>query len=371
MNILVLGNDGYIGHALTLRLLAQGHSVTGGDDFSRRVNVYKMGSHSATRIHDTTTRVVTYDKYGLYRGKSIDISRNYYRLVRIIEEDGIDTVVNLAQQPSAPFSHASRETAEDTTTNNLIGTLNILHAIRDTNPNIHLIQIGSMGEYDHTIGVDIEEGEFQFEHKGKVSKPSIFPRRPGSWYHASKVAATYYIDCACRWWGLRATDIMQGVVYGAWTPEIEETGSYTRLDTDEAFGTVVHRFVVQSLIGKPMTVYGHGNHSRGFLALNDSIQCLELAINNKPDKGVYNTWNQLDTTHSINDIADMVGGRVRNVKTPRGEITGAHYYNPITDKLKDLGFQPTRTMEEEIQYMKSILDLVYISDLAPEPEIKW
>ncbi|GAF90417.1 unnamed protein product, partial [marine sediment metagenome] len=172
----------------------------------------------------------------------------YEKLKEVFLVHKPDIVVNLAQQPSAPFSHKSRIHAVHTTRGNLIGTINMLYAIKETNPEVRLIQIGSMGEYNPAVGISIPEGKFDFAYKNGVIRDAIFPRAPGSVYHASKVASTYYIDCACKWWGLSATDIMQGVVFGNWTPEIEKTELHTRLDSDEAFGTVVNRFIIQALL---------------------------------------------------------------------------------------------------------------------------
>jgi UDP-sulfoquinovose synthase len=213
----------------------------------------------------------------------------------------------------------------------------------------HLIHIGTMGEYDPAVGVKIPEGTFKFWHRFKRSKTSIFPRRPGSFYHASKVAATYYIDLACRAWNLKATDIMQGVVFGNWTPEIEEYQSHTRLDSDEAFGTVANRFLVQAFIEHPLTIYGKGHHKRGFLSLYDSTQCLNIALNNPPKSGAYRTWNQLFSVYTINQVADLVidaaeyfGIRATKqyIPSPRKETTHSHYYNPDVKILRKLGYIP-------------------------------
>lgn len=362
--ILVLGCDGYIGHAMTLKLLKEGYSVIGVDDLRRREAVREMKSFSATKIKTMAEKEKQFSKLGDFSFHCFELESNYELLKDIMSSSDISAIVNLAQQPSAPYSHKSIEHTHRTTTGNLLGTVNVLYAMRDAAPNAHLIQIGSMGEYDPAVNVDIPEGLFEFEYKGRGASVSIFPRRPGSWYHASKVASTYYIDCACRWWGIRATDIMQGVVYGGWTPEIAENGLYSRLDSDEAFGTVVHRFLIQAIIGESMTVYGKGLHKRGFLALNDSVQCLMLALENPPSEGEYNTWNQLDTVHSMNDIV----GNVRKIAnefdinpkkifmdSPRKEAVGDHYYNPIVDKLKDLGFKPTRNMRDELRFLFELL----------------
>ncbi len=375
--IFVIGSDGYIGHALTLKLLHEGHRVVGADDFRRRDAVKEMGSFSAVNIQSPKDRLEVFgDNFEFY---NISMEKDYGELCDILTNYKPMAVVNLAQQPSAPYSHKSVNHARKTIIDNSAGTLNILWAMKECCQDTHLIQIGSMGEYDPTDSVRIPEGVFDFG-----SGSAIYPRRPGSWYHASKVASTYYIDCACRWWGLKATDIMQGIVYGGWTPEIEETQSYTRLDSDEAFGTVVHRFVVQSLLGYPITIYGQGLHKRGFLSINDSVQCLTLAIENPPKDENYRTWNQLDVSYSINDIADVVieisdryniAVEKKYIKSPRAESIDDHYYRPIVKKLKDLGFKATRSLEDEISFLFSILvdNKDSIKDLSNVviPKITW
>lgn len=221
----------------------------------------------------------------------------------------------------------------------------------------------------------------------EVPNNIIYVRRNGKsvWCGNSKVASTYYIDCACRFYSIRATDIMQGVVYGAWTPEIEETGLNTRFDSDECFGTVFNRFIVQAAIGHPLTIFGKGEHSRGFLSLNDSVQCLMLAIENYPNNGEYRTWNQLDEPLSMNELADKViyiankfGIKAEkiHIESPRSESTDDFYYNPVVDKLKKLGFKPTRTIEDEgcyvIDKLKNLknIDLKKLNNVVI-PKITW
>jgi len=383
--ILVLGCDGYIGHALVMRLLNKGYDVVGVDDFRRRRSVKEMESFSATKIKKMVEKEEVFKSIGNFEfySFSLEEENEYDRLKEIISEDFF-AIVNLAQQPSAPYSQISLGHAHSTVIGNLMSTINILYAMRETSSKAQLVQIGTMGEYDPAVNVDIPEGIFDFDYKGRTAKTSIFPRRPGSIYHASKVASTYYIDCACRWWDIKATDIMQGVVYGGWTPEIEKHGLYSRLDSDEAFGTVVHRFVIQALIGSPLTVFGKGLHSRGFLAINDCVQCLMLAIENIPADGEYRTWNQLDVVHSMNDIV----GKVRTVakefgmkiskdfiKSPRAEAVDDHYYNPVVNKLKKLGFKPTRNLIDEIRFLFNVLidnvDELMALEHVVIPKIMW
>jgi len=381
--ILLLGADGYIGTALTLRLLSNGYRVIGVDSEVRRHNVKSMGSFSAIPIDMPLERKKKYEEIGEYEYYPFN-TRDYSRLRFLIEYHRPHTIVNLAQQPSAPFSHRSLVDATDTIIGNEIGIINILEAIRTTDTDIPLITIGSMGEYDQSMGVDIEEGVFDFHHNGRVAKNVIYPRRAPSIYHSSKIASTYLVDLASRSYGVRATDIMQGIVYGNWTDEIEYYGINTRLDSDEAFGTVINRFIVQAVLGHPLTVYGEGEQQRGFLALNDSIQCLMLAIENPPEPGEYRTWNQLDTPYSIKDVAetirDIVNTNFKNIKcgirhidTPRAENTSKVYYNAKVDKLNKLGFSPTRTIEDEIKYIIPKLmglDLTGLADVVL-PRIVW
>lgn len=379
--VLLLGSEGYIGHALKLKLLNEDYKVICIDNYSRNKAVEELNSFSATPVNqyrNLRTKGLFNDNY-IFTEADI----NDYNIVKnLVKDYSPDTIVNLAQQPSAAYSHISIGHILKSTNNNINGTINCLYAIKELNRDIHLIQIGSMGEYDQSMGVDIEEGVFDFNHKNRVAKNVIYPRRAPSFYHCSKIASTYYIDLAVRCWGIGVTDIMQGVVYGNWTPEIEETNLHTRLDSDEAFGTVINRFIIQALIGSPLTVFGNGLHRRGFLALNDSIQCLMIAIENRPKQGEYRTWNQLDEPFRMIELANKVKDvfnkkgydvSIEHIDSPRVECTDDFYYNPMTEKLKNLGFEPTRNIEEEIEYDIEILknqNLEKLKDVVV-PKIMW
>ena len=380
--VFVIGSDGYIGNALTQRLLFEGYKVVGIDNFQKYRDVKEMKTFSALELKSNAEKVSAFKDIGNFEFYELSIDKAYKYFCQLVTEYQPSTIVNLAQNPSAPFSLKSREHAIEVTNNNINGTLNMLYAIKEYDPECHLIQIGSMGEYNPAMGIPIPEGKFDMTYKGKIIKNVIFPREPGSFYHASKVASTYYIDCACKWWGLRATDIMQGVVYGNWTFEIEKTGINSPLWSDEAFGTVVNRFIVQTIIGYPMSVYGSGDHSRGFLSLNDSVQCLMLAIKNPP-KG-YNTWNQLDTVYTMNQLVNEIGEAangldiewdVMYIESPRAESTSWFEYNPIVDKLKNLGFSHTRELKEESKWVMNELlkvkDSLYPLAEGVVPKITW
>lgn len=356
--ILLLGADGYIGYPLALRLVSKGAFVIGVDNGHRRKCVKKMGSVSATDISSLREREEIFRSLGDYH--PYDVDANSSVVTNIIKSRKPDTIINLAHNPSAPWSMISKEVAEDVLSNNILNTNSILWDIHQFCPDAHYITIGSTGEYCHTLNVDIEEGYFTFQHKGRESKRCLFPREGNSIYHCSKVASTYLIDYLTRIWNLRCTDIMQSIVFGLYTPECNLVNDWTRLDTDDAFGTALNRFLVQAMIGEPMTMYGHGKHQRAFLSLNDSVQALEIAVNNPAKEGEVQTWNQLSEWHSIEYVTEVVkkiipSATVESIPSPRKEFTGGHYYKYVTDVLTNLGYKPTRTMEEEIDYMIRVL----------------
>jgi UDP-sulfoquinovose synthase len=374
--IFVIGSDGYIGNAVVQRLLFKGFNVIGFDNFSRRNFVHKQNSKSAIKHLEPVEKIKKLKNYGFYKFQAIDIAKDIKKFNKIIEKEKPQTIINLAHMPSGPWSMIDEDHSSFSLMNNIIGTNTVLWAIKEFCPNCHFITIGTTGEYDHYNNIDIEEGYFSIEWNGRQSKEMIFPRRPGSVYHCSKVSSTYLIDFLTRSWGLYCTDIMQSVVFGSYTDEINETKIYSRFDTDECFGTVLNRFICQAKSKTPLTIYGKGEHKRGFLSLNDCIQALEIAVNNRPKQGKVRVWNQLSEWHSMNNIAKMVQKvgyekgydvKTKKIKTPRNEITDDHYYLYKTDILKSLGYKPTRTIEQEIRYCFDIVEEQKFID----PKIKW
>ena len=365
MRVLISGTDGYIGWPLAQHLLARGDTVAGFDSLARRKNVSEMGSHSAIPILEFEERCrVLAEEYG-HRARNMregDICDPDF-VDSVVSEFEPDAVVHLAEQPSAPYSMIDHRHNVYTQHNNVIGTLNLLHSIRKHAPHAHLVKLGTMGEYGYDTGMDIPEGFYEMEFRGKKARVP-YPRMAGSWYHWTKVHDSNNVMFACRLWGIRSTDIMQGIVYGTRTDRMTDETHATRFDFDEAFGTSLNRFCAQAVIGHPLTVHGKGGQTRGFLALNDSLQCITLLLDNPPDQGQYRVVNQFDEQYSVLELANKVArvGRsmgldvtIKSKSNPRRE-SESHYYKADHDILRSLGFRGTRQIDDEIRRM--LQDLV-------------
>jgi UDP-sulfoquinovose synthase len=364
MRILILGGDGYLGWPTAMRFSARGHEVSVVDNFSRRRWHLKHSTGSLTPIRSLEDRLEAWRELtGRDIRKFVGSMEDGAFVSRVIEETAPEAVVHYAEQASAPYSMKSRETAVETQYTNVIGTLNLLFAIRDRVPDCHLVKLGTMGEYG-TPNIDIEEGFIEIEHNGR-SDVLPFPKQPGSLYHLSKVHDSHNIHFACRIWGLRATDLNQGVVYGIETEEsADDERLITRFDYDEYFGTVLNRFCVQAVIGHPLTVYGEGGQTRGFLNIRDTLQCVELAVENPARLGEYRVFNQFTEQFSVADLAALVARsaadigievEVRSFPNPRVEAE-SHYYNATHTKLYDLGLRPRLLGEELVLSMLRTID---------------
>jgi UDP-sulfoquinovose synthase len=362
MKVMVLGGDGYCGWATALYLSAQGHNVSIVDNYVRRQWDHELGAQTLTPILPLSDRLRTWARL---TGKVIDLFvgdvMDYDFLVSAVKQFEPDTIIHFAEQRSAPYSMIDRKHAVFTQSNNVIGTLNVLFAIREIQPDCHLIKLGTMGEYG-TPNIDIEEGYIQIEHNGRRDVLP-YPKQPGSFYHLSKVHDSHNMMFACKIWGLRATDLNQGIVYGTMTDEIAmDEALINRLDYDEVFGTVLNRFCVQAAIGQPLTVYGKGGQTRGFLDIRDTVRCIELACLNPAAKGECRVYNQFTEQFSVLDIAAKVrdAGKdlgikveVDHIPDPRVEAE-QHYYNAKHSKLLDLGLQPHYLSESLLDSLMNI-----------------
>jgi len=348
MKVLVIGGDGYCGWATALHLANKGYEVGVLDSLIRRHWDNELGVATLTPIAPIQQRI---SKWQAVSGQKIELFvgdiTNYEFLQGVFRSFTPDALVHFGEQRSAPFSMIDREHAVLTQVNNVVGTLNLLYAIKEHNPDCHLVKLGTMGEYG-TPNIDIEEGYITIEHNGR--KDTLpYPKQPGSFYHLSKVHDSHNIHFACRTWGLRATDLNQGVVYGVLT---EETGTdemlINRLDYDGVFGTALNRFCIQAAIGHPLTVYGSGGQTRSFLDIRDTVRCIELAIATPAEAGKMRVFNQFTELFSIRDLAmsvqkagETLGVKVtvQNIDNPRVEAE-EHYFNAKNTNLLDLGLQP-------------------------------
>jgi len=348
MRVLVIGGDGYCGWATALHLSNKGYDVGILDSLVRRFWDAQLGAETLTPIASIQQRI---QRWYELTGKKIDLFigdiNDYSFLSQSLRRFEPDSIVHFGEQRSAPFSMIDREHAVLTQANNVIGNLNLLYAMKEDFPDAHLVKLGTMGEYG-TPNIDIEEGYITIEHNGR--KDTLpYPKQPGSFYHLSKVHDSHNIHFACKIWGLRATDLNQGIVYGVLTEEtgLDET-LINRLDYDGVFGTALNRFCIQAAIGHPLTVYGKGGQTRGLLDIRDTVRCIELAIANPADPGQFRVFNQFTELFSIGDLANMVqkaGGalglkvEVNHLENPRVELE-EHYFNAKNTKLLDLGLQP-------------------------------
>src|SRR3984885_6068976 len=378
MQILVLGGDGYLGWPTALHLSALGHEVAVNDNFARRQYDEEMGVESLVPIATLEERVAAWAEVG---GKTIksyvgDLCDAAF-VHEMVGDFRPDTIVHFGEQRAAPYSMIDQAHCVYTQTNNIVGTLNVMYAIADIDRDIHLVKLGTMGEYG-TPNIDIEEGWLELEHNGRKDRV-LYPKRPGSFYHLSKVHDSHNIEFACRIWDLRATNLNQGVVYGQQTAEtLRDERLATRFDYDAVFGTVLNRFAIQAVIGHPLTVYGSGGQTRGMIDIRDTVRCIQLACENPANRGEFRVFNQITEWMSVKDIAETVARAypgdvtIENVDNPRVEAP-EHYYNVKHTALIELGLEPHLLSDTLIE---SLFDVTkrYAHRVRLEalrPTVKW
>ncbi|HTU32614.1 MAG TPA: UDP-sulfoquinovose synthase [Candidatus Acidoferrum sp.] len=362
MRIIVLGGDGYCGWATALYLSQRGNTVAIADNFARRQWDHELGAQTLTPIRPLSERLQVWNRL---TGKTIesfvgDVT-DYEFLSSIFRAFEPEAIVHFAEQRSAPYSMIDRKHAVFSQVNNVVGTLNVLFAIREFDPDCHLVKLGTMGEYG-TPNIDIEEGYITIEHNGRKDVLP-YPKQPGSFYHLSKVHDSHNIMFTCRIWNLRATDLNQGVVYGTVTDETSlDEALINRFDYDDVFGTVLNRFCVQAAIGQPLTVYGKGGQTRGFLDIRDTVRCIEIACQNPASRGECRVYNQFTEQFSVLELAKktQAAGKklgldveVDHLPDPRVEEE-SHYYNAKHSKLIDLGLQPHYLSESLLDSLMNI-----------------
>lgn len=381
MRVLVAGGDGFCGWPTALYLSAQGHEVFIADNYSRRGWDAELGTNSLTTISDLPTRLARWkETSGREIGYAAGDLRDERYVYEIVDRFRPDAFVHFAEQRSAPYSMIDRSHAVFTQVNNVVGNLNIMYAIGEIVPDCHLIKLGTMGEYG-TPNIDIEEGYITIEHNGRTDTLP-YPKQPGSFYHLSKVHDSHNIHFACKIWGLRATDLNQGVVYNV---ETEETASdpvlANRYDYDGIFGTVLNRFCAQVASGNDMTVYGSGGQTRGFIDIRDTVRCIELAANNPAERGEFRVFNQFTEQWSVLGLGQLVEKVARtldlepnlvHLENPRVEKE-EHYYKAANTRLIDLGLKPHLLDEETVEKLLLVAmenrDRIHPETFAPQ--VNW
>lgn len=348
MRILILGGDGYLGWPTAMHFAARGHEVTVYDNYLRRRIALETDSEPLVSLLPLPERA---SRFEAETGKRIRVVLGdcceQEQLLQTVRETAPEVIVHYAEQPSGPYSMADRRAARLTFENNLGATFNVIWAVLEAAPGCHIVKLGTMGEYG-TPNIDIEEGWIDIQHKGRTQK-FLYPRQAGSLYHTTKVLDTDLLWFYVRLYGLQVTDLMQGPVYGQSTPEMDlHPELATAFNYDDIFGTVVNRFVTQAVAGVPLTVYGKGGQTRGYLNIKDTLQCIELAANSPPGAGQLRVLNQFTERFSVNQLAERVKSvgdkmglsvEIRPVDNPRKEAED-HYYNPVHSGLLDLGLQP-------------------------------
>ena len=360
MRIIVLGGDGYLGWPTAMHFAARGHEVWTLDNYLRRQIALETCSEPLIPTPNLVDRAQI---FAAHTGHQIRVTigdcTDYATVARLFEAVQPDAVVHYAEQPSAPFSMLGYDSARRTLRNNLEATFNTIWACLEHAPACHIIKLGTMGEYG-TPDIDIEEGWLEIEHKGRRDR-FLYPRAAGSLYHTTKVLDTDLLWFYVRTYSLRVTDLMQGPVYGLATAESEiDERLVPNFHYDDIFGTVVNRFLVQAVAGVPLTVYGGGGQTRGYLNLNDTLQCVELAAQNPPAGGEMRILNQFTETFTVSELAQRVADagratglgeiRIQSIPNPRKERE-QHYYNPAHTGLIKLGLEPNFMTDEVLAAM--------------------
>lgn len=381
MRVLILGGDGYLGWPTAMHFSMRDNEVCVVDNYLRRQTALEKDSEPLFHTPNLHERANIFKEK---TGKSIDVvigdCVDYYFLLTQIKEFKPEVIIHYAEQPSAPYSMADYASARLTFDNNLGATFSLIWAVLEAAPDCHIVKLGTMGEYG-TPNIDIEEGWLEIDHKGRKDK-FLYPRQAGSLYHTTKVLDTDLLWFYVRTYGLQVTDLMQGPVYGLRT---NETAIDDRLATffhyDDIFGTVLNRFVTQAIAGVPLTVYGKGGQTRGYLNIIDTLQCVELAVKNPPGKGQFSVLNQFTEQFTVLELAERVHSvgktigydvKINSVENPRKEAEN-HYYNAAHSGLIELGLEPNLLTDDVIADMLEMV--IKFKDNIDHnkilPRVKW
>lgn len=381
LRVLVLGADGYLGWATCMDLAARGHTVAGLDNYFRRDAARDLDLPPLLWPPHLPERARLWKKK---TGQDIPVyvtdCCDAAALAEVFAEFKPQAVVHYAEQPSAPYSMMGPEAARTTLVNNLVSTLNLVMTIGALDRSVHVVKLGTMGVYG-TPNIDIEEGYLKVQHKGR-EHTFLYPKTPGSLYHLTKAQDSDLLYFYVRMWDLAVTDLNQGPVYGIFSPEAgDDPDLLPPLAYDDIFGTVLNRFVVQAAAGLPLTVYGRGGQTRGYLNIMDTLTCVRLALENPAPPGEYRVFNQFTETFTVDQLAQAVKDagaqrglevKVDHIENPRREAE-EHYYNPTHRGLLELGLTPNYLSREMLVKM---LDFVLrhqgsIREDLMRPRVTW
>jgi UDP-sulfoquinovose synthase len=357
MNILVIGGDGFCGWPTALHLSTVGHDVVIVDNLSRRKIDIELEAESLTPIKPVSVRLAAWKEISGrdIRFQHIDVAQNYARLLRLIQEYAPDAIIHFGEQRAAPYSMKSSYHKRYTVSNNLNATNNILAAIVEAEVDAHLIHLGTMGVYGYgTAGVKIPEGylpvKIETEDGREIRQEILYPANPGSIYHMTKTQDQLLFAFYNKNDGIKITDLHQGIVWGTQTEETRrDERLINRFDYDGDYGTVLNRFLMQAAIGYPLTVHGTGGQTRAFIHIQDTVRCIELAIEHPPQHGErVHILNQMTETHRVRDLARMIanktGAKIEYVNNPRKEAA-ENDLNVENRRLLRLGLDPI-TLED-------------------------
>lgn len=350
--ILVLGGDGFCGWPTSLYLSRRGHDISIVDNLSRRKIDVELEVESLTPIRPISERLRAWrEATGLdIRYESFTVGENYHRLLTKIREEQPDAIVHFAEQRAAPYSMKSAWHKRYTVNNNLNATHDVLCAIVESQVDAHLVHLGTMGVYGYgSAGMKIPEGYLTVfmstELGDRVEREILYPFNPGSIYHMTKTQDQLFFHFYTKNDGVKITDLHQGIVWGTQTPETQlDERLINRFDYDGDYGTVLNRFLMQAAIGFPLTVHGTGGQTRAFIHIEDTCRCIELAIENPPQRGErVNILNQMTETHRVRDLAEMIsamtGTPIQFVPNPRNEAS-ENELHVTHDRFLRMGLEP-------------------------------
>jgi UDP-sulfoquinovose synthase len=381
MTLLILGADGYLGWPTAMHFASAGHQVIAADNYLRRTIAAQTNSEPLMPNPNLEKRAELFEAE---TGSRIEVEigdlAKYRFMAGLLEKYQPDAVIHYAEQPSAPYSMRGLDEAQLTLNNNLNVTFNLIQAVLNHASDCHIVKLGTMGEYG-TPNIDIEEGWLEVEHKGRKDT-FLFPRAAGSLYHTTKVMDTDLLWFYVRTFGLKVTDLMQGPVYGLSTSESDLNEKLLpNFHYDDIFGTLINRFLVQAVAGVPLTVYGKGEQIRGYLNLKDTLQCVELAVENPAQEGELKIYNQLTENFSVNEAAKIISDvgnqlglnvKAESIPNPRKEAEN-HYYNPVHTGLVELGMEPHFMTSEVVEQM--LKEILKYKDRIDRdkimPRVKW